>query len=143
MARLGDGLGPARIVAAGALGTVALTAFERLEWRLLGKKPVYSPERIAKRLFGNERLTPLLRFTYGPAVGTLFGILRAPPLVFAAALAGAELHLLPWSGATPRLRRWSPKEMAMLFAHTAAFSVATAAILRQMAFRASRKALAV
>ena len=64
-------------------------------------------------------------------------------LLFAIALASAELLVLPASGATPRLRRWPRDERAMLFVHAAVFSLATAALLPQHSLMASRKALAV
>lgn len=132
-----------RLLFAAFAGTAALTAFERLEWRILGRKPLYAPERIARRLFSNGKLGPLLRFTYGPTVGAVLGLAGAPPLVFAVALALAELWFLPRSGATVPLRRWPASETAALFVHTAAFSLATSAVLRQLPRSASRKALAV
>jgi hypothetical protein len=132
-----------RLFFASMTGTAALTAWEAIEWRILGHKPVFAPERIARRLFGNRRAAPLLRFSYGPAVGILLGACEVPPLLFAIALAGVELLGLPASGATPRVRRWPRAERAMLFVHTAVFSLATAAALRQHSLIASRKALAV
>ena len=131
------------LLRAGLAGTAALGAFEPIEWQVLGEKPVYAPERIAKRWFGSGRLAPLLRFSYGPALGVLLGLLDAPPFLFAAGVAAAELCFLPAIGATPKRNRWPRNQIAMLFAHTAVFSLATAAALRQDALSASRKAFAV
>jgi hypothetical protein len=131
------------LLRAGIAGTSALGAFERLEWLVLGEKPVYAPERIARRWLGSDRLAPVLRFSYGPALGMLLGLLEAPPFLFAAGVAAAELLFLPAIGATPARRRWPRAQIAMLFAHTAVFSLATAAALRHDAFSASRKAFAV
>ena len=131
------------LLRAGLAGTAALTAFERVEWRLLGEEPVYAPARIARRWLGSSRFAPLLRFSYGPALGILLGLLDAPPFLFAAGVAAAELCFLPGIGATPERTRWPRGQIAMLFAHTAVFSFATAAALRHDALSASRKALAV
>jgi hypothetical protein len=143
MAHVGPRPRSGALFRAGLAGTAALTAFERIEWRILGEKPVYAPERIARRWLGSGRLGPFLRFSYGPALGMLLGFVDAKPLLFAAAVAGAELWFLPAIGATPDPSRWPRRQIAMLFAHTAAFSLATAAALRHDALSTSRKAFAV
>ena len=140
---------------AGLAGTAALGRFEWLERLVLGREPAYAPAAISKRLFGSRRYGPLLRWTYGPALGIAYGAVDAlgartrdvasvprrwiRPLVFGAAVGAAELVALPRIGATPRLRA---PEVVALFLHACAFALATAAALDQTARSASRSALA-
>ena len=131
-------------VAAGLAATVALGRFEWLERLVLGKEPAYAPARVAERLLGDRRYGPLLRWTYGPALGIAFGALRSrfgiPPLAFGALVATAEAFGMPCVGATPK---FAGRELFALFAHAAAFAVAADVALRQAARRASRSAPAV
>ena len=131
-------------LAAGVAATAVLGRFEWLERLVLGKEPPYSPARIAERLLGDRRYGPLLRWTYGPALGVAYGAVRSrfriPALAFGAALAAAEAFGMPRVRATPRL---GGKELVALFAHAAAFAVAAEAALGQAARRASRSAPAV
>jgi hypothetical protein len=119
-------------LAAGVLATAALGRFERLERAVLREEPPYAPARVARRLFGARRLGPLLRWTYGPALGVTYAALRSrigPCAVgFGAAVALAELLLMPPVGALPPLR-W--RERVALFAHAIAFALAAEAALRQ------------
>lgn len=131
-------------VAAGMAATALLGQFEWLERLVLGEEPPYAPARIAERLLGDRRYGPLLRWTYGPALGVAYGAIRSrfriPALAFGAAVAAAEAFGMPRVRATPRL---AGKELVALFAHAAAFAVAAEAALRQAARRASRSAPAV
>jgi hypothetical protein len=121
-------------LASGALATAALGRFEHLERTWLGAEPAYAPARVADRLFGSRRLGPLLRWTYGPALGVLYAALRSrrgPCAVrFGAAVALGELLLMPLAGALPKL---SGRERAALFAHAIAFALAAEAALRHRA----------
>jgi hypothetical protein len=116
---------------AGVGGTLGLRAFEVFEHRALGREPVYSPRRIAKRMLGAASVAPLLRWTYGPAAGALLVLTGAPPLLFALGIAAFELWAMPRVGATPPPSRWRRGELPFLFAHTAAFSLAAAAAARR------------
>jgi hypothetical protein len=118
-------------------GTLGLRAFESFEHRVLGREPVYSPRKIAKRMLGTTSVAPLLRWTYGPAAGALLVLTGAPPLLFALGLAAFELWAMPRAGATPRPSRWKRGELPFLFAHTAAFSLAAALAARSRRVRTS------
>jgi hypothetical protein len=131
-------------LAAGVAATAALGRFEWLERLALGEEPAYAPARVAERLLGHRRYGPVLRWTYGPALGIAFGALRSrfgvPALAFGALVATAEAVGMPRVGATPKLRG---RELVALFAHAAAFAVAAEAALRQAARSASRSAATV
>jgi len=128
-------------LAVGVAATAALGRFERLERLLLGREPSYAPARVAERFLGSHRFGPLLRWTYGPALGAVYGALRSrfrvPALAFGAAIATAELLIMPRLGATPPLRG---REAIALFLHAAAFAVAAEAALSQAGRSASRSA---
>lgn len=131
-------------LAAGLAATAALGRFEWLERAFLGREPSYAPAAVAKRLLGNRRFGPLLRWTYGPALGIAYGALRSrlpiPPLVFGAAVAVAELLAMPRMGVIPPLRG---REAVALFAHASAFALAAEMALDQAARSASRNAVTV
>src|SRR5256885_1316001 len=74
----GGAAAPLRVwLAIGVAATAALGRFERLERLLLGREPSYAPARVAERLLGSRRFGPLLRWTYGPALGVAYGALRS------------------------------------------------------------------
>ena len=131
-------------LASGIVATAALGRYERLERALLGREPAYAPAAVARRVLGNRRYGPLLRWLYGPALGVVYGALRSrwrlPSLAFGAAVAAAELLAMPRLGATPPLR---VREMVALFAHASAFAVAAEIALDQAARSTSRSAVAV
>ncbi len=110
---------------AGAAGTLAVEASERVERGLLGELPVYA----ARRLFGGEAPGALLRWVYGPLLGFVAGHLlrrrRLEPVTQALAIAvtvcAFELVALPASGATPQLRQWPKSHLVLLPLHTLAF----------------------
>jgi hypothetical protein len=130
-------------LAAGVAATAALGRFEWLERAALGKEPAYAPARVAERLFGTRRWGPLLRWTYGPALGVVYGALRSrlriPAVVFGVAIALGECVAMPRLGALPRLHG---RERTALFLHAIAFALAAEAALRQ-ARSASPSAIAV
>jgi len=131
-------------LAAGVAATAALGRFESLERLLLGREPSYAPARVAQRLFGSRHFGPLLRWTYGPALGVAYGALRSrisvPALAFGAVIATVELLAMPRVGATPPIRG---REAIALFLHAAAFAVAAEAALSQAARSVSRRATTV
>jgi hypothetical protein len=126
---------------AGVIGTLALTAFERLEWRLLGKRAVYAPasigQRLAQRWLGCRYASPLtgyaLRTLYGPALAVALKPLAAGTrgpgeegLRLGLAIYLFELGAMPAAGATPRVADWPRNERWVLLLHTTAFGLATA-----------------
>jgi hypothetical protein len=86
---------------------------------------------MGRRLFGSARAGVLLRWIYGPALGSLQQKLRLPPFIFGPAVALAELVALPRVGATPPVRRWRQGEVVLLFAHATAFALAVHALRRR------------
>jgi hypothetical protein len=130
---------------AGVAGTAALSAFERLEWALLGgRMAIYAPALVGRGLAGRwiagamppgrgDRLGYALRWLYGPSLGVLFATARprlprepvAAGLCLGAGIFAFELAALPAVGATPPVGRWSRFEPWLLMLHTAVFGVAT------------------
>jgi hypothetical protein len=125
---------------AGACGVAALVVAERLERLVAGREPVYADGRVAARLAhrggfavgtrGALRLGSALRWAYGPALafarawlpgGRTPGLGRA--LSFGAMIYLGELLALPATGATPPVRRWPRRQVAMLGAHTLTFAL--------------------
>jgi hypothetical protein len=75
-----------------------------------------------------------MRWTYGPTLGASFALVRRrlPPspalsgLVFGIGVAGFELTALPAVSATPPVRSWGRREIALLALQTAVYGLATA-----------------
>ena len=142
------------LFASGMAGNAMVSAVEVLEREILGAPPTYRADavtsRLAKRWTGRS-LTPetarwlgrAARWAYGSSLAAAYGAVRprrAPAsLPRALALAGAiylfEILAMPALGATPPLRRWKPAERWLLLLHTAAFSIATEALLGRPAKR--------
>ena len=116
------------MIRAALLATLALRGFDALERRLLGHRPAYDVDKMGKRLFGDARAGRALRWIYGPAVALLQKKLRLSPLLFGPAVAIAELIAMPRVGATPPPRKWRRGEVPLLFAHSTAFALTTAAL---------------
>lgn len=111
----------------GLWATLALEGADRLERRLLGRRPVYDARRMGERLFGNAAAGVALRFVYGPALSFVQRKLRVPALLFGPLVAMGELLAMPLSGATPKVRKWGKGEVPLLFAHATLFALASAA----------------
>jgi hypothetical protein len=131
----------ARALASGVAGAVAVSAFEALEARALGRPPVYAARAIARRLalragvpIDRRRARHLglaLRLTYAAALGVVRARLapsRRPAalVAFAAAIYALELVALPASGGTPPLRAWRRGETLLLGPHALAFACGAA-----------------
>jgi hypothetical protein len=127
---------------AGACGTTALLGTDALARAVLGRRAVFAPSQIARRLlherFGASitkrearHLGAVMRAGYGMTLGALL----VPPVarnirsrlagacVLAATITGLEVVLLPRLGATPRWSRWSTAEKRLLPLHTACFGL--------------------
>lgn len=131
---------------AGTAGTATLSAFERVEAAILGRRlPVYAAANVggglARRWLAGTMLPRaevrfgyLLRWLYGATLGLLFIRLRPvlPPrplaagLCFGAGVFAFEVAVMPAVAATPPIRKWPRAERSLLVLHTAAFGVATA-----------------
>jgi hypothetical protein len=75
-----------RGLAAGAVGTVALTLAEKAEMALTGREPSTVPGQVGARLSGHdphadaglvERLNPIVHWGHGTAMGVVRGLLDA------------------------------------------------------------------
>ena len=129
----------ARGLTAGAAGTLAVAASDVVEAALLGRRPVYAPASIARRLFGGDATTGrALRWSYGPALGVAAewlapksGSVARRALRIGGAVLAFELATLPRVGATPKLRAWPLAELGLLALHTAAFGLAAAIVQRR------------
>ncbi|WP_155893174.1 hypothetical protein [Cystobacter fuscus] len=147
-----------RGLAAGALGTLALSAWEPLRDGLLGHPPPYSVRDIATRAFRNTwglRLAPrpaqhlglLMRWLYGPALGVLYARLRPalPP-------AARRWGLVPGTGVglfeqlafallrvTAPPRTWTPAEHALLALQVLLYGLVTEAVLSREDAQGSRR----
>lgn len=104
--------------------TLLLEGADRLERRILGRRPVYDPARLGKKLFDSEGAGKALRWAYGPSLALLQRRLKIPALLFGPLVALGELWALPRLGATPPVRRWKRGEVPLLFAHATAFALA-------------------
>jgi NAD(P)-dependent dehydrogenase (short-subunit alcohol dehydrogenase family) len=138
----------------GAVGTLAVMFAGWIERALLGRRPVYAPARLARRLFADAARTParagvvgnLMRWSYGPLIGLAYSatlgrfIRRRWPearswpagLALGAAVYLFELLALPRSGATRRLARWPAADRLLLAGHTAAFGLTAEAARRSL-----------
>ena len=139
---------PAPGAVAGALGTLALSAWEPVRDALLGRPPVYAVKALAtlgaRRAWG-VRLSPrsalrwglLARWLYGPAMGALYAALR-PRLPVSTRLGGFTLGsamgllervAFPLLRVTPPWRTWSRGEKVLLDLQVLLFGVITEAVL--------------
>jgi hypothetical protein len=133
-------------------GTLALTVFERLERRTLGRAPLYAATRIASRLAHRSSrpmgpaatgaLGRLMRWSYGPALALIRSRLvrspsvgAVPALSFGAGIYVFELIALPALGATPPIRKWPPLEVLLLAAHTMTYALTTAFVAERAGLR--------
>jgi len=139
---------------AGALGTLALSAFEPVRDVLLGRPPVYAVRALAtrgaRRTWG-VRLSSrsaqgwglLARWLYGPMLGAVYAAWRsrlpAPArlggLTLGVAVGLLERGALPWLGVTPPWRSWPPREKTLLGVQVLLFGIVTEAVLSRRATR--------
>lgn len=142
--------GPA--LAAGAAGTAVVAALGPLEERLLGRKPVFAPDALVRRLsrrWRHRKLDPKKARVLGIAMRAAYGAAWGMTLAFApravrehpwiagftlgVAIASFEELALPASGATPEASRWKPAEHALIVAQTLAFGATATAAFRARA----------
>jgi hypothetical protein len=124
-------------VIAALAATAGLHAFDAVEQKLLGGRPVYHQARMARRLFGTAAPAPAMRWAYGVTVGILAEHLEPSPLWFGPAIALFELAVLPAVGATPPVRRWPRGQVVLLFAHATAFALLVRVARRWKSARAT------
>jgi hypothetical protein len=133
----------ARGLAAGGVGTLALSGFALLRNAALGHPPPYATRRIASRLLRPLLRRPLrppealawglgLRCVYGPLLGLAWACLplsqhRSPArgLLLGLGVWAFELLSLPLLRATSPASTWSRGEHLLLFAQTSLFGIVT------------------
>ncbi|WNG31102.1 hypothetical protein F0U62_49125 [Cystobacter fuscus] len=147
-----------RGLAAGALGTLALSAWEPLRDGLLGHSPPYSVRDIATRALRNtwgiqlapraaQRLGLLMRWLYGPALGVLYAGLRPalPPaarrwgLLLGTGVGLLEQLAFPLLRVTTPPRTWTPAEHALLAVQVLLHGFVTEAVLSREDAQGSRR----
>ncbi len=139
-------------LAAGAIGTVALTAAEALEMKLTGRESSTVPGQVGTKLSGVDpdthpgrvaRLNPIVHWAHGISLGAVRGLLDvaglgplAATLVFYPIVFGADAALYKALGIAPAPWKWSRTELLTdLFGKgVLAFATSGAYILLDKAF---------
>ena len=112
---------------AGTAGTVALTLAEHAEMKLSGREPSTVPGQVGAKLLGRDpdadaaliqRLSPVVHWTHGIALGAARGLLdaaglssRAATLAFYPLVWGGDALLYRALGIAPAPWRWSRGEL--------------------------------
>ncbi len=126
---------------AGAVGTAAMTLSSTIEQRIRGREPSTTPVKAVEEALPvevdegkEEEVSNLVHWSYGTAWGAPRGILAVlglpPPVATVAHFAavwGAALLTLPRLKATPPVREWGAKEIAIDAWHHAVYAVAAGA----------------
>ncbi len=126
---------------AGAVGTAAMTISSTIEQRLRGREPSTTPAKAVEEALPveveegkEEEVSNLVHWGYGTAWGAPRGILAVlglpAPMATAAHFAavwGAALLTLPRLKATPPVKEWGAKEIAIDGWHHAVYAVAAGA----------------
>ena len=115
-------------MAAGAMGTVALTFAEQAEMKLTGREPSTVPGQVGAKLVGRdpqadpglvERLDPIVHWGHGIGLGAVRGLLGvaglgpvAGTLVFYPIVWGGDAALYRALGIAPAPWRWTRAELA-------------------------------
>ncbi len=139
-------------LAAGAIGTIALTAAEKAEMRLTGRQASMVPGQVAVKLTGRDpdrnpetvkRLSPIMHWTHGIALGAVRGLLDvaglsavAATVVFVPLVWGGDALLYRALGLTPAPWNWERRALLTDLYGKAVLALATsgAYILLDSAF---------
>lgn len=146
----------ARGLGAGMVGTGVEALLSGAQTRVRGRRAVYDPAQLARRLarrYLGVRLRPgaarrageVMRWSYGPSWGVLLAAAmgtrrrsRSWPLWgvgLGAAVLAFEVVMLPAVGATPPLSSWRGDELKLEVLNTIAFGTAAAAFLQAVPSR--------
>lgn len=135
-------------LAAGAIGTAAMTVSSTLEATARGRGASDAPARAASRVLGvapvddrgERRFARLVHWGYGTAWGGVRGLLGAlglsgPPAALAhlGAVWSAEQVVLPATGVSPPATEWGATEVAIDLGHHVVFAVASHAAYEWLA----------
>jgi hypothetical protein len=129
-----------RGLAAGAIGTLALTISSAIEARLRKREPSRMPAEAVERVFdlqpesekAEARLSTAVHWDYGTTWGAARGLLdvaglsgAAAALAHFAAVWGTGLVALPTIGVAPPPTRWGGREVAIDALHHAIYAATT------------------
>jgi hypothetical protein len=134
-ANVGKGL------AAGLVGTAAMTVSSTLEAKLRKRRPSQAPAKAAEKVLGIEefdspqaenRFSNLVHWGYGTGWGAVRGLLGSTPLPPKAATAthfaavwGQEVVMLPTLDVAPPINLWGKDEVAIDVFHHLVYATAT------------------
>lgn len=131
-----------RGMAAGAAGTAALTAVQRVEMQIEDRPPSTAPAEAVEKVFDFDverekdevRLAHAVHWGYGTLWGGVRGLLgglgmSAPTAtaVHFALVTGAAMTIMPALDLAEPPTEWSKKDLAIDLLHHAVYAVATAA----------------
>ncbi|MBW3669186.1 MAG: hypothetical protein KY443_08235 [Actinobacteria bacterium] len=129
-------------LAAGVVGTAAMTVSSTVEAKLRKREPSTTPARAASKVLGvapvdeqgEHRFNNLVHWAYGTGWGAVRGLLAAVGLRGAPAAAahlgavwGAEQVVVPATGAAPPATEWGATEVAVDLWHHVVYVTATSA----------------
>jgi hypothetical protein len=130
-----------RGLAAGLVGTAAMTVSSTLEAKLRKRQPSQAPAKAAEKVLGVEkfespqaenRFSNLVHWGYGTGWGAVRGLLGSTPLPPKAATAahwaaiwGQEVVMLPTLDVAPPITLWGKDEVAIDVWHHIVYATAT------------------
>ena len=130
-------------LAAGLIGTAAMTASSTIEARLRGRKDSTAPATVGGQVLhvqptdeeGKKRLSMFMHWEYGinwaflQPILDLLGIrgVGIGALIQFAAVWGTSLVMLPATGVSKPITEWEPDEIAIDMLHHAIYSLAVSA----------------
>lgn len=135
-----------RGLAAGAVGTVAMTASSTLEAKLRGRGSSDTPSQAVGEVLGVDefegdaaraRTNQFAHWGYGTSLGAIRGLLgatglhpRIADLGFYAAVQGTEQVMMPALDLAPPARQWGGTEVATDVTHHVVYAFTTNAVYR-------------
>jgi hypothetical protein len=134
-------------LAAGFIGTVAITASQMIEMQVTKREPSSAPADAAGKVMGvqpvgeeeKQRFSQMVHIGYGTAWGAVRGVLAAMGLKGPAAMIGhfaaiftAALVVPSSLGVSPPVTEWSAQEIAVDAVHHAVYALATNAVYEAM-----------
>jgi hypothetical protein len=127
-------------LAAGLVGTAAMTVSSTVEMKLRGRKPSSAPADAAAKVLGvqpvgedeKQRFATIVHWAYGTSWGAVRGLLAALGLRGPAAAAahlgavwGTEVVTLPALRVAPPVTEWGATEVAIDLWHHAVYATTT------------------
>lgn len=140
----------ARGIAAGAIGTAAMTIVQQAEMKRTGRQPSTTPAKAIEKVTGVDvppekemRVSNAVHWAYGSSWGIVRAALAAVGLrgiaatgAFFGLVWGTAAVMLPALHVAPPVRQWKKKEIAHDALHHAGYAIATSAAFRLLERRA-------